>query len=646
MMLTFAYTLSAGEGIAPQAIHVPDGRLRIIYLDEDGTVHCRDATPTLGLYDNLEFRYYSRVSQDKEVSLPSLKKVAHYGGYGFWSADGDHRFVMYMLPEDISDAIVDGSVQASANEDSGSCSLTLINSKGKLINRRRSLLTPGTKLELFYTQGGGEEIYLGVYHIDRASVSFPEQNISVSARDTVGKLLKEQTFDENTTWNEGSTHDNLEAILRYAGVESFFAGDPGTDGVLEFDPDTTVLEGLKYAITTLAGWKIAQNPDGRVGVAEKTDGRFEQPGVFNFRRDHTCWSYSVEYDDSNGAARVCVYSNPAEEGAQVMRAYATVGPNRFWAQPEHRTLYVQTVDGAALSQIQDTADGLAQALAISGRTETFAGIFTPELVLGDEVRITEEGGETVGSVTDFTHSFGRSGFTTAFTADSGGRRGKQRLKDMITTAADFPETFTGAHKMPSEVTLMNKLSLFTDRDAGITATFNTGGGILVLAFLLHRTAVTTPSGWYLLTSYPGFTDGDLYQFESVYFKFTSAAEETVFFSKTDAEDDSPMYLNLVSLANAGIPYVAVAHRSVNARTLYLNRGTSDTVLWAVQRITWSEDDSAWSVDGAEESHVVQREKNGLLLNVVDGGKRKTLTVSETGNLWEPTDYFAVGVPNV
>ena len=39
----------------------------LVALHEDGTVHSTDATPTLGLYDNLEFKYYSRVSQDKEV---------------------------------------------------------------------------------------------------------------------------------------------------------------------------------------------------------------------------------------------------------------------------------------------------------------------------------------------------------------------------------------------------------------------------------------------------------------------------------------------------------------------------------------------------------------------------------------------------
>ena len=107
-------------------------------------------------------------------------------------------------------------------------------------------------------------------------------------------------------------------------------------------------------------------------------------------------------------------------------------------------MYVQTVDGATRAQVQAVAEALAASVAASGKVETFAGVFTPQLSLGDEVRISEDSGvETIGTVTDITHSFGRSGFITSFTVDSGGRRGRAKLKDLINTASKTVSLFTG-----------------------------------------------------------------------------------------------------------------------------------------------------------------------------------------------------------
>lgn len=85
------------------------------------------------------------------------------------------------------------------------------------------------------------------------------------------------------------------------------------------------------------------------------------------------------------------------------------------------------------------AEELAETVAISGRQESFVGIFTPQLTIGDEVRlITCTKAETIGTVVDVTHSFGRGGFYTAFTVDSGGRKGKSRLSDLIGKVSEKP----------------------------------------------------------------------------------------------------------------------------------------------------------------------------------------------------------------
>ncbi len=434
MNLTFEYFLDAGAGLFPQVLHTSDNLLRFIYLTADGTVEGCTADPMLGLYDNLTYMETGRISPDETVSHLSIKKVAHYGAYGFWSAEDDHRFVMYMLPTDITNSFIDGSVKFSIGSEVSQMSCTLLNIKGALLNRYRAFVTPGTKMELFFSLGSSDEITLGIFYIDRASVSYPDEKVSVSARNAIGKLLKEQTFNEDNTFEETTLQLNLQEILRLAEVEDFFVGNNTKAWKLRFEPNVTILDGIKRVISLLDGWKVDETANGVIGVAAAADARFDQPAVYTFERDKTCWSYSVEYDDSEAVSRVCVTCSEPEN-----KVYADVPRSKWWAQPSHRTTYVTAADGATVAEITALAEELAQAIAISGRQESFMGIFTPQLTIGDEVRIINgPKTETLGTVTDVAHNFGRGGFYTAFTVDSGGRKGKARLSDLIGIASEKP----------------------------------------------------------------------------------------------------------------------------------------------------------------------------------------------------------------
>lgn len=427
MELTFEYTLDAGAGLFPQVIHTSDNLLRFIYLTPDGTVEGTTTVPVLGLYGNLNYKDTGRISPDEEVSYPRIKKVAHYGVYGFWSAEGDHRFVMYMLPIDISNSFVDGSIKYGVGSEVSQLSCTLLNIKGTVLNRYRALVTPGTKMELYFSLGNSGEIPLGIFYIDRASISYPEEKVSISARNAIGKLLKEQTFDEYNNFDETTLQLNFNEVLRLAEVEDFFVGENDKTWKLRFEPDVSILDGIKQVISLLDGWKVGETAAGVIGVAKVSDVRFDQPDVYTFERDKTCWSYSVEYDDSEAVSRVCVICSEPKN-----TVYANVPRSKWWIQPSHRTIYVTAADGASLAEITNMAEELAKTIAISGRQESFVGIFTPQLTIGDEVElIIDTKTETIGTVVDVTHSFGRGGFYTAFTVDSGGRKGKSRLSDLI-----------------------------------------------------------------------------------------------------------------------------------------------------------------------------------------------------------------------
>lgn len=441
MNLTMEYTMTCGKGKSPQAVHDRNNLLRVFYISTDNTVHFLQTEPKLGLYDDLFFKERGRGSPDENVSLPSLKRVAHYGAYGFWSAEGDHKFVIYMMPSDISKALTDGSITFNSGSEVSSASCTFANIMGELLNRNRALVTPGAKIEIYFSLGGKDEIPMGTFYVDRSSVSYPDENVSVSARNAIGKLLKEQTFDENVTFEKGSLQDNIAEILDMAGVEQYFVGDPDKVWKLRFEPDVSLLDGINRVICLLPDWKVAESASGMVGVGKESDPRFDQPGIYTFVRDKTCWSYQIEYDDSEAASKVCVFT---EDNGDIpgIKVYKDVQYNKWWVQPPHRTLYVSAAKGATLADVTALADELAQTLAITGRLETFVGIFTPQLTLGDEVHVIDEKGDTevVGTLTDVTHNFGKNGFYTSFTVDSGGRRTRTRLSDLINKATTTANT--------------------------------------------------------------------------------------------------------------------------------------------------------------------------------------------------------------
>lgn len=428
MRLTFEYTKTAGAGLSPQAVHMTDNGLRFVYLTLDGLVEAKECFPGMGLYDELAYKDKGRLSADFEVSRPQLKKVAHHGAYGFWSSEDTHRFVMYMLPYDVSAALADGSISFTKDSPVSQLSISFMNLGGELVGRYRSVISPNTILEISFTMGGSAWLPLGRFYIDRVSTSYPDESISVTARNSIGKLLKEQTFDESNSFPNATLKENLEAILLFSGIESYFVGDPQKPWKLTFKPETALQSGIEQVISLLAGWQLRENTDGTVGIAPITDSRFEQPSVYVFERDKTCFSYDVEYSDESTCAKLCVSCK--EPAAAV---YITLPPHRWWVSPQNKTMYVNVPEGTGSDELAAYADELAKLIAISGRVESFAGIFTPQLIVGDEIELVETNGRhsKTGTVTSVRHKFGKGGFMTEFTVDSSGRKGKALLKDYV-----------------------------------------------------------------------------------------------------------------------------------------------------------------------------------------------------------------------
>ncbi len=335
---------------------------------------------------------------------------------------------MYMLPTDVSHTLLNGSISYSKGSPISQFSVNLQNAGGELVGRYRSIIAPNTKLELYFSLGNSTELSLGQFYIDRVSIGYPEQSVSVTTRNAIGKLLKEQTFDEDVSFTAATLQENLTAILTLAEVENSFVADPQKTWKLTFEPQVALLDGIQNVIQLLPGWQISENTDGTVGVGPISDGRFEQQSTYIFERDKTCWSYDIQYDDEQTVSKICI---TCKEPANTV--FRQLPPHKWWVSPPNKTLYITVPDGTSLADMNAYADELAESVAISGRIESFVGIFTPHMLIGDAVELVDpdERHSMIGTVTSVKHSLGRNGFYTEFTVDSSGRKGKPFLKDFV-----------------------------------------------------------------------------------------------------------------------------------------------------------------------------------------------------------------------
>jgi hypothetical protein len=79
------------------------------------------------------------------------------------------------------------------------------------------------------------------------------------------------------------------------------------------------------------------------------------------------------------------------------------------------------------------AQEVAKKIGAAGKLETFEAPFRPQLLPGDRASI-DPGGE-LGMITEVSHRFGKTGFTTSFSVDSGQSVSVPLILDIIEEAA-------------------------------------------------------------------------------------------------------------------------------------------------------------------------------------------------------------------
>ena len=430
MQLQFEYHQTGlADGANPTAFHAPDNVIQIMYRGIDGRIHAKEADTPMGNFENLELYNEHLISTDTDVEHLKLVYLPRMNVFATWKSGNRHRKGVFILKQEVNKYLRDCQISMRGDTPVMSISLELENPGGIISaeNELNSEAVPGSRINVFFAIGDSTRYPMGVFYIDRIRTSTGSGAVNIDGRSASGKLLRDQYFDENGDFTADTMTSIVSEILDYAGIISKSIEYTAEDTQVSFPPNMDLFDGLTEFLKLTDGWVLSESVNGRIGVGPVNSNVHDTPGIYNFNRGRDCFSREITRDDLDTFARVCVHNEDFS-----IAEYRDINFRDNWNLARHKTLYVRMPEGSTQSQISRHANVLRGRLGQVGVLESFVGPIRPHLQPGDSARINEDGTlRTLGTITEINHSFGRNGFSTGFTVDSGGTLRKPTISDML-----------------------------------------------------------------------------------------------------------------------------------------------------------------------------------------------------------------------
>jgi len=434
--LAFEHSKHVGVGTQPCGFHSPDNVFQVFFINAaTGKIMAKSAQTQNGEWADLEYTQPILACTDEAVEFLRLR---YYTGNNVWvmwknpTEEGEsglvrHRLAVLNFHQKLSEYLVSGSIELRQDNPVAQFTLTLENPNQHVSGEHDTLLVPGASITFKFRAGNSAPYPMGRFFVDRNKMSATDAIATLEGRNTTGKLLKDQRFDDERIFPKKRLHETFQAVLENAGILDFWVGETTFDVGMEFPPDMAIYEGLVELLKTVRNWVIKEELTGTIGIGRKDDLRFTQPGTYSFEREKDVFSRAVARDDEHAYSRVCVHNDDFS-----IKVYRDVD-FRF-AMARKKTLYVPIAQNTTLQDATEYTEELSGRLSQIGIIETFTGPWRPHLQPGDAARILGPGGvRLLGTITTVIHKFGKTapGFITEFVVDSGGQIGKAQISEYI-----------------------------------------------------------------------------------------------------------------------------------------------------------------------------------------------------------------------
>ncbi|MCR5475515.1 MAG: hypothetical protein K6F28_09990 [Lachnospiraceae bacterium] len=298
-----------------------------------------------------------------------------------------------------------------------------------------TIFSPSAMMSLGVKYGDSEIVDLGIAYIDQATFEHGVETVAISGRNKTGVYLRDQTFIDNSEFNETPTQ-MVATIMDIFGIDDYEC-DGSADGTFEnpniitliVDADTTGLKALETLNELLSDdsagkkWDFEELPNGKIIVGyDEFRSTYSPKSNYVFNGINDVFAKTVDRSIDGVYTKVrCTGTTP--KGKEISYTY-DVKNFRFWDAGENRIYHAPHVDGVSKTELKAYAKALAKQLKYIGRIITYRMNLKPQLVIGDVALVTygQEPGETdkLGSITEIVHTLGADGYFTDFTITSGG----------------------------------------------------------------------------------------------------------------------------------------------------------------------------------------------------------------------------------
>lgn len=342
--------------------------------------------------------------------------------------NGDHEleYFRYQYMMDISAIVNDWSTTYVSDSPIVDADITVQNISNDLFAVNSSMFLPGSRVD-FSSTVGDDKIQMSKLYVDEVSFNVNEDGVSLSLRNQIGYLLKDQTCD-NLTELTGTIDEVVNTILQAAGCNAAAVQTFEGSYTFNFEPSDTFLD----AIETISEFLVTEVIEDDVILAEQPGGAlifgtqsylesYIQNSYYFFNGDDDVFTrgYSKNADVAYSAIMV---SGDGMDDEPLIPKKVEIETWDNWGGRKHKTCHIDAPCKMTQSGLNAWAEATASAYALMGLTESFEMPFTPQLLPGDLATIDNGvSQQKLGLVTEITHSFSRTkGFTTKFTVDSGG----------------------------------------------------------------------------------------------------------------------------------------------------------------------------------------------------------------------------------
>lgn len=341
--------------------------------------------------------------------------------------DGTVEFVRYQYAMDLSNITETATYMSKIDNPITQITATIGNIDASLFQSDQSLFSPGAKLQLGMAMGASEVYPIGVAWVDESPFNPLSNTVRLSGRNSIGYFLRESTFG-NTTSFTGTFPEICTLLFELAGVPKYSFADGTWSTTYLVNSTDSILDGFTN-INNLAYY----NPPNPMVLHELPDGTVVNNYTDWFQNvlPNTFYTFDKEKDvfarnmkKNIDAVFFSVYATGKDaNGTALTPVVADIKNYSYWNIPKNKYIHITAPDNFVTTQaeLQTYAEAEATRRQYTGITEDFTSPIRPQLLVGDVAEFMKDGvAETIGMVTQVTHTMGRAGFTTSFSTASGG----------------------------------------------------------------------------------------------------------------------------------------------------------------------------------------------------------------------------------